>query len=43
LVTENKGFTRTMKEQEQKLIQELESWQGNNHQIDDIIFVGIEL
>lgn len=32
-----------MNEQEQKLIEELENWQGSSHQIDDIIFVGIDL
>jgi ligand-binding sensor domain-containing protein/serine phosphatase RsbU (regulator of sigma subunit) len=32
-----------MEEQEQALITELEEWQGNQPQIDDIIFVGIEL
>ena len=32
-----------MKEQKEKLIEELENWQGDRHQIDDIIFVGIEL
>jgi ligand-binding sensor domain-containing protein/serine phosphatase RsbU (regulator of sigma subunit) len=39
----NKIRPLTMKEQEQKLIEELKNWQGDRHQIDDIIFVGIEL